>query len=732
MQQSAVAAVVIIGLAMRTPAVWVPMATPTFYTIQHPPLTNHTESSFKPPTLPNITTSPPQHHAADPSSLWPPDKITLVIVLLALNLIKGCLPESLKTMWRELWFEVWQKWNSPPGRTSQEASVDSSRDRGPTDAAGKSRDLSTQTTSESQNARKMKDSVNESLNARRAKDRLSSDKSVESPRESTSTKDKDNNPDESTRGNRREIANNPLEESKAQVSNLRTTAEKQSTEPEKGKLSESEKAQTVRSKEALPELQDPSTGKGKKRMDDERPGETQAVRNATSVLQKEGQETGEKTSPSTEQSSSALDMEDALMSGDYRPLKSAIKKPRNKPKQSKNIHHNLFMTMRGWRPALIPFPHGFHPKPHHPRNSLWWDNIPRDASHLMAPPAVAKAPRDKEDETEDKKEKPRQSSGKEQESKPKDISETKEKAKKKQEAEPQSSSSSSAAAPKLSPSVNEPQSITISLNPEIEKTTCAIQALLCVLLYFVDTRLGLVLIAFLVWQQINKQYDVVPLSDASGVPSSTEQAVRESKKKDQPSSSKDRTDIESTKDTDQLTHSRDTTAEIKDLMEKLKSIDAYIKKYSTIKNPSEEQAQKLTKAESQQQAFKTQLAKLQQKQADVENTTQPDGTTRNSSARPESDGPAKQFNATEKPADESVNGQANANRPEGELAKIKFKLKELEGYLSRYRKLESLTEEQEKKMQSAKKQWRAMRQRLSQMEKANEEVGLDAEEPSSG
>lgn len=80
------------------------------------------------------------------------------------------------------------------------------------------------------------------------------------------------------------------------------------------------------------------------------------------------------------------------MAGDYRPLKSALKKSRKKPRQHKNIQHNYFMTIRGWRPALVPFPHGLHPKPHKPRHTLWWDNIPKDADHIMAPPPVPKLP----------------------------------------------------------------------------------------------------------------------------------------------------------------------------------------------------------------------------------------------------------------------------------------------------------------------------------------------------
>ena len=90
--------------------------------------------------------------------------------------------------------------------------------------------------------------------------------------------------------------------------------------------------------------------------------------------------------------------DDPLMAGDYRPLKSVLKS-KKKPRQLKNIHHNYFLHMRGWRPHFVPFPHGYHPKPHDPRNSLWWDNVPKSVDHIMAPPAILKAPEElKEDE----------------------------------------------------------------------------------------------------------------------------------------------------------------------------------------------------------------------------------------------------------------------------------------------------------------------------------------------
>jgi hypothetical protein len=89
-------------------------------------------------------------------------------------------------------------------------------------------------------------------------------------------------------------------------------------------------------------------------------------------------------------SSTSGDEEDPLMAGDVRPLRSILKKTKKKPRQSKNVHHNYFMTMRGNRAHLVPFPHGLHPPPDQARNTLWWKNIPKNADHIMAPPPVPK------------------------------------------------------------------------------------------------------------------------------------------------------------------------------------------------------------------------------------------------------------------------------------------------------------------------------------------------------
>jgi hypothetical protein len=118
----------------------------------------------------------------------------------------------------------------------------------------------------------------------------------------------------------------------------------------------------------------------------------------------------EKTLDPGDASSQSAPEDDPLMAGDYRPLKSILKKSTKKPRQSKNVHHNYFMTMQGHRAHLVPFPHGLHPPPQEPRHTLWWRNIPKDAGHLMAPPPVPKEVKDvlageKDDCEETRKEK---------------------------------------------------------------------------------------------------------------------------------------------------------------------------------------------------------------------------------------------------------------------------------------------------------------------------------------
>ncbi|KAK8861340.1 hypothetical protein IAR55_002159 [Kwoniella newhampshirensis] len=355
-------------------------------------------------------------------------------------------------------------------------------------------------------------------------------------------------------------------------------------------VTESERARKVKkgiSASRKPSTEEPPQSikdKGKERMEGERPKDVCSAAKTDTVQKVEVKEVKEKSRPrptsfhteistpksvrkdsapsaaekmpKTSPSSSDIEINpsDPLMSGDYRPLKSALKKSKKKPRQHKNIHHNFFMTMRGWRPALVPFPHGYHPKPNHARNSLWWDNIPKNAEHIMTPPLTPKKPADDGDNEEGKsesgkeKEKVKEKSRKEEKPKEgdkekanrsmpkatvgdKDQIKSKEqttdkekdkerlraeadaKARAKKEAEAKtaktgstsaaSSSSSRPSASAAASAIAEPP--TIPLNPQIQKATYVSQAFLCILLYYVHQQLGFLLLVFFVWQFIDAQ-----------------------------------------------------------------------------------------------------------------------------------------------------------------------------------------------------------------------------------
>ena len=170
--------------------------------------------------------------------------------------------------------------------------------------------------------------------------------------------------------------------------------------PPKGLPSQSERgrrAKVVANSGASPS---DAKGKGKGRMEGERPSDSSTPPTPT---EKDSRSKSGSAASSAASSASGTDTEDdKLMAGDYRPLKSALKKSKKKPRQTKNTHHNYFMTMRGHRPHLVPFPHGLHPKPHALPHSLWWNNIPKNADHIMIPPPVPKEP-EKDEEVEEVK-----------------------------------------------------------------------------------------------------------------------------------------------------------------------------------------------------------------------------------------------------------------------------------------------------------------------------------------
>ncbi|WVR04066.1 hypothetical protein IAU60_001065 [Kwoniella sp. DSM 27419] len=264
------------------------------------------------------------------------------------------------------------------------------------------------------------------------------------------------------------------------------------------------------------------------------------VKSSNEARSRDLAETENRQKASADPSSTRTD--DPLMAGDYKPLKSALKKTNKKPRQQKDIQHNYFLTMRGYRPALIPFPPGFHPKPHHARNSLWWDNVPRHAERIMAPPVVAKQPAAVDDEDEQKatvgkipegakdlasvrgprdtathdrhKDKdsgaPRAKSsgerapvkgkpspGGEARDKPKNLDHTK--VRDRAEMEGNLSRSNK---PVSSRDISNKPASNLAVDRSVQKATLMAQGLLCCVLYYAHQQLGLLLLTFFVWQYI--------------------------------------------------------------------------------------------------------------------------------------------------------------------------------------------------------------------------------------
>ncbi|WWC68977.1 uncharacterized protein I206_102913 [Kwoniella pini CBS 10737] len=309
--------------------------------------------------------------------------------------------------------------------------------------------------------------------------------------------------------------------------------------------------------------------KGKSRMDGERPGDvgptTRSIsqsgdaksqpkdpkdtsakeKPASSGLKKTSGDdtdtTADKLTNADGNSTNSTDTDDPLMAGDYRPLKSVLKKSKKKPKQSKNIHHNFFMTMRGYHPSLIPFPHGFHPKPHEPRNTLWWDNVPRNADHIMANVKVAKEPErdedasEKKDKTEKGKDKSEAGKTKEVKTDEKEVKDAegqksqiksgasstdtakeREKEKLKAQAEAKARAQKEAEA-KMAKSrqiaslttSSSDQLITMPVDPKVQKATYLSQGVLSILLYSLHPQLGFLLLTFFAWQYINSHNQLI-------------------------------------------------------------------------------------------------------------------------------------------------------------------------------------------------------------------------------
>ncbi|TYJ54654.1 hypothetical protein B9479_004688 [Cryptococcus floricola] len=537
----------------------------------------------------------------------------------------------------------------------------------------------------------------------------------------------------------RETSKDDKEKSQEKPKDKSRSSPESKTPDKKGSESESEKAQKLKEVKARDPVQE--VDKGKTRMEGERPHDK--------TPSKADKPPSDDTPPSP--SSSVSDTNDALMSGDYRPLKSALKKSKKKPKQTKNIHHNFFMTMRGFRPALIPFPHGFHPKPHYPRNTLWWNNVPKNADHIMAAPKVAKEPDkgdaddgkeeaskgtpkepQKEKKDEKKDEKPKAASSKpssdakdDGKSKEKELArakaEAEAKAKAKKEAELKaaksgSSSSSSAAVSKPSASASaaataKPKSI--PLNPELEKATYITQGLLCVLLYYLHQQLAFLLVAFFAWQYIDKEYTslrpteppktAVTSSSSSKPPpnsstkpfsaSSTDIDPAMKAKLDEARKARDAKERPVPKEDPASSSKRSDGSKAKDDLEKLETL---IKKLKSRDDATDETRERIKSAIKQRDALVARIQKENERpRGDAEKETK---------ARPEE--PSGQD------AKPSTKGEESAE------TQLLEKLKAAEMYVKKYQAVESPTDEHREKLRKAEEQRKELKAKLAELQKS--------------
>ncbi|WVQ94429.1 hypothetical protein IAU59_001508 [Kwoniella sp. CBS 9459] len=578
--EQAVAAVVIVCLAMRAPPAFLgPPALPA--PVIPPIIINGTAQPPPAPPPPAGQSVPPPPRGPleigeDLSSGFNP--INIVIALLLLNLVGMMVPEEQKRRLKESWDLFWPPWQdrsgsayAPPARTdSSRVLFEEQKSAGSVPRLGSK--------SESEKARETKKAVEEAVkDSSRSSSGVDAQKREAEPplaRAHSEGKPSVSSASTDSKDKKKEDEKPSSSKTSQSTSISRSSTAPEETEPksasERSKdddlnsatKTDAERARTSKSSSSL-SPSEAQGDKGKSRMEGERPETPKTVSRTESEKARQAKkdakadpkmksamkestkaqqeaETSSKRPEDTgrSKSDSGTEIDDVLMAGDYRPLKSALKKSKKKPRQHKNIHHNYFMTMRGWRPALIPFPHGYHPKPHYPRNTLWWDNVPRNADHIMAPPPIPKEPKKSDDEDDErdkgKKESKKKEDNKDKQSKKDDKAsekatspageknddaakdkekdkaklkaeaEAKAKAKAKQEAEAKAatlSRASSISSGESSPAPSRPP--VVSASPQVQKATYISQALLSVLLFYVNPQLGLLLLTFFVWQFIN-------------------------------------------------------------------------------------------------------------------------------------------------------------------------------------------------------------------------------------
>ncbi|WRT65453.1 uncharacterized protein IL334_002396 [Kwoniella shivajii] len=573
---------------------------------------------------------------------------------------------------------------------------------------------------------------------------------------------------------------------------------------EKKKATESETSRKVKDGDSGGTKPADSTNKGKGRMEGERPNASKSSSRSMNDASSNSPSTGSPTTQTvmrdtavtpgttkdaddnqiTPKSGSSLgttvtDTDDPLMAGDYRPLKSVLKKSKRKPKQAKNIHHNYFMTMRGYRPSLIPFPHGFHPKPHEPRNTLWWDNVPKNAEHIMAPPPVAKQPEKGEDDGDGKK-RDDKAEGKEvkpekQEEAARERNETKDdghltdsnkdiqkdadkhakeadaKAKAKREAELKSFNAKEMDPSSASPSTSSAKLSQVLVDPRVQKATYMSQGLLCVLLYHMHQQLGFLLLTVFAWQYINAHDHAVSADQVATSMSSSKQSEPNTSRSGlrskstaemDPSMEGKLDDARKARREKALTETSQST--VRSMQEpkrsqKIEELDKTIEGLKSAADPTSELRDKLGSAERERQSLAVgfsqaqcptqkettdqknkmkegmgDLEVLEQKAKEMDDYVQkargvsdPSNEQKNKLAKAEEG--RKQLwkrlramrsaNGTGKhPAESSKTAQDKRDQTIRKCEELKNRIQEMEGHMERYRKVDRLSHEQEEKL----------------------------------
>ncbi|OCF78311.1 hypothetical protein I204_00249 [Kwoniella mangroviensis CBS 8886] len=546
-------------------------------------------------------------------------------------------------------------------------------------------------------------------------------------------------------------------------------------------LTESEKARKAKDLQSDKDrtiVEPVAKDKGKSRMEGERPGESNPASGSTPAssdkTDKTLKEPADSTSPRTlgdheskdkakdssqsdtdnvtrntssssrSTSGSGIDTEDdPLMSGDYRPLKSVLKKSKKKPKQSKNIHHNFFMTMRGYRPSLIPFPHGFHPKPQDPRNTLWWDNIQRSADHIMALPRVPKEPENKNEDEDKKEKKVGQEKGKgedenkntDKENKSKSTKSTsdeknqgnastnekdkeKERAKSKAEAEAkakvaaQKEAELKARAKAASGSSSQPDAVVrVPVDPKIsdseissQKATYLSQGILSILLYYLNPQLGFLLLTFFAWQYINSYNDLILSLRGSDLTTSSSSS---------PSSSRTTNSNSATSSAplpDQGRVSPEKPEKPSNNAAKIAELEKLIKKLKSLPEISPEHKEKLQRA---------MIKRKQLVDEDAAATREPHSEDESNTSPKKKDGEEVDHGKGEK-----------REKVIFVIEKLEEKAKEMDDYVIKFRSIENPSEEQKSKLIKAEERRKALWKQVRTL-KGNEPASMMPSTPRS-